>query len=958
MNSEQIIIRGAKQHNLKNINLSIPKNKLVVFTGVSGSGKSSLAFDTIFAEGQRRYVESLSAYARQFLGQLDKPDVESITGLSPSISIDQKATSRNPRSTVGTVTEIYDYFRLLYARIGLPHCPECGNEISPQTIDQIVDQVLTLGQDKKLQILSPIVRGRKGEYQKLFKQLKQEGYSRVRIDGEICSLEDEIDLDKSKKHNIEIIVDRIKLKDGITSRLTDSVSTALKRSEGLVIINIIDEKDIVFSELLACATCGISFEELSPRMFSFNSPYGACPSCSGIGSYMVIDPGKVIPDDSKSLIAGALLPWAKTGNNYYVDLINSVAKHYNIDLNRPFRDLDEYQKNLILNGSGDDRIWLEHDSFKGDYRQAYEARFEGIINNLKRRYDSTNSDLVRSEVEKYMTFLPCENCKGQRLKSISLAVTINDLSIAELCALSINAVSEFFDKLPDSLSMHKRTIAHQLLIEINSRLDFLKNVGLTYLTLDRPAGTLSGGEAQRIRLATQIGSGLSGVLYVLDEPSIGLHQLNNRQLLDTLFRLRDLGNTLIVVEHDEDTIRSADWIIDIGPGAGLQGGNIVAEGSLDSIINNKNSVTGDYLSGRKQIMLPELRRLGTSQSITLTNAHRNNLKNIDVEIPLGKFIAITGVSGSGKSTLVFDILHPYVLHHLGRNIPKPLGIETIGGLEFIDKVIDIDQSPIGRTSRSNPATYTGVFDHIREVFSLTQEAKLRGFKPGRFSFNVKGGRCEACQGEGNIKIEMNFLPDVYITCDVCKGARYNRETLEVKYKGKSIYDVLEMTVDEALAFFSNIPRISNKLQTLYDVGLNYIKLGQSAPTLSGGEAQRVKLASELLKRNTGNTLYLLDEPSVGLHWEDLQKLLAILNRFVDAGNTVVIIEHNLDIIKVADWIIDLGPNGGDDGGYIVAQGTPEDISQCENSYTGQFLVKILNNTIHKLKATPGVALGL
>lgn len=942
MNGEKITIRGAKQHNLKNLDLTIPKNKLVVFTGVSGSGKSSLAFDTIFAEGQRRYIESLSSYARQFLGQLDKPDVESITGLSPSISIDQKSTSRNPRSTVGTVTEIYDFLRLLYARAGIPHCPECGLEISPQTIDQIVDQVLALGEGKKLQVLSPLVRGRKGEYSKLFQQIRKEGYARVRVDGEILSLEDDITLDKNKKHNIEIVVDRIKLKEGIKSRVADSISTALKRAEGLVIVNDLDDnKDIIFSELLACPTCSLSFDELSPRMFSFNSPYGACPSCSGIGSYMEIDPDLIVPDSSKTINEGAIYPWARTGNQYYKDLLNSVCNHYCVDADKPFKELEEDQKQIILNGSGKEKVWLEHDSFNRQQRQFYEAAFPGVIPTLKKRYESSSSDLVRAEIEKYMTNLPCQECHGKRLKPVSLAVTVNNLSIDRLCSLSIGRCLEFFENLPASLSAYHNKIAHQLLIEIKARLTFLNNVGLNYLSLDRTAGTLSGGEAQRIRLATQIGSGLSGVLYVLDEPSIGLHQVNNRQLLKTLENLRDLGNTLIVVEHDEETIRSADWVIDIGPGAGLHGGHIVAQGPIDAVMDSKESITGKFLSGKKAIKVPKKRREGNEKFLEIYDAHKNNLKNLNVQIPLGKFVAITGVSGSGKSTLLFDLLYPYIKHNLNKLTPKPQGVQQIKGLEHIDKIIVIDQSPIGRTPRSNPATYTGVFDHIRETFSLTQEAKLRGYKPGRFSFNVKGGRCEACQGEGTIKIEMNFLPDVYVPCEVCKGARYNRETLEVKYKNKTIYDILEMTVEEALSFFENIPRIHSKLQTLYDVGLNYIKLGQSAPTLSGGEAQRVKLASELLKRNTGNTLYLLDEPSVGLHWEDLQKLLKILHTFADAGNTVVIIEHNLDVIKVADWIIDLGPEGGDAGGTIVCQGTPEQIALCKESYTGQFLAELL-----------------
>lgn len=941
MNGETISIQGAKQHNLKNVSLDIPKNKLIVFTGVSGSGKSSLAFDTIFAEGQRRYVESLSAYARQFLGQLDKPDVEHITGLSPSISIDQKSTNRNPRSTVGTVTEIYDYLRLLYARIGTPHCPECNKEILPQTVDQIVDQVLALGEGKKIQILAPVVKGRKGEYQKLFKQYRQEGFSRIRIDGEIYSLEEDIDLDKNKKHNVDIVVDRIKIKDGVQSRLADSISTALKSADGLVTVNILDEQDIIFSELLACSTCGISFDELSPRMFSFNSPYGACSSCSGLGVHIEIDPNLVIPDDSLSLNDGAIYPWAKTANSYYTDIINSVCKCYCIDQDLPFNKLEQHQKQIILNGSGDDKIPMEYKSFKGDSREYKENFFEGVIPNIRRRYDGTNSDLVRAEFSKYMTNIECPDCKGQRLKPVSLAVTVEDYSISQLCAMSVSDAYDFVEELPSKLSDHKKKIVHQLLNEIKSRLNFLRNVGLTYLSLNRAAGTLSGGEAQRIRLATQIGSGLSGVLYVLDEPSIGLHQINNRQLLTTLTHLRDLGNTLIVVEHDEETIRTADWIVDIGPGAGLHGGEIVAEGEYKTILKNKNSITAKYLSGEKSIKIPKKRRNGKDESIVIKNANKNNLKNLDVTIPLGKFVCITGVSGSGKSTLLFDILHMYVKHHLGRNVPKPQGIDKITGLENIDKVIDIDQSPIGRTPRSNPATYTGVFDYIRETFSLTNEAKLRGYKPGRFSFNVKGGRCEACQGEGTIKIEMNFLPDVYIPCEVCKGKRYNRETLEVKYKNKSIYDVLEMSVEEALEFFTNIPRINNRLQTLFDVGLDYIKLGQSAPTLSGGEAQRVKLASELLKRNTGKTLYLLDEPSVGLHWDDLQKLLKILNRLVDAGNTIVVIEHNLDIVKVSDWVIDLGPEGGDKGGYIVAEGTPEIVAKVKESYTGQFLADIL-----------------
>jgi len=942
---EEIIIRGANQHNLKNVSLKIPKNQLVVFTGVSGSGKSSLAFDTIFAEGQRRYVESLSTYARQFLGQLHKPDVESIEGLSPAISIDQKSTHNNPRSTVGTVTEIYDHLRLLFARVGIPHCPQCGKIITPQTIDQIVDRILNLGEGTKIQIISPVIRGKKGEYTGLFSELRQEGFIRVRVDGKIYNLdEDDIELAKTKKHNIDIVVDRIIVKESARSRIADSTQIALKRSDGLIIVDIIDQKEVIFSEKLACADCNLSFDELAPRIFSFNSPFGACSTCDGLGAHMEISPDLVVPDNTKSLKGGAIYPWIKTGNPYYMDILISVADHYKIDMETPFEDLTEEHRNIILYGS-DEKILFTHDDFKRTRRKSYYSYYKGIIPYLKKRYDDSNSDLVRGEIEKYMTQIPCPACKGARLKDFSLAVKVGKKSIAEICSMSIIDSYEFISSLLLTLSDHQLSIVNQLLMEIRERLKFLVDVGLNYLTLDRTAGTLSGGEAQRIRLATQIGSGLSGVLYVLDEPSIGLHQINNEQLLNTLIRLRNPGNTLIVVEHDEETIRRADWIVDIGPKAGVHGGEIVAEGTPADIEEVKRSITGQFLRGAKFIEISKTRREGNGKSINIINAHKNNLKNLNVEIPLGKFVSITGVSGSGKSSLIFDILHPYVKHKLGRNTPKPQGVREIKGLENIDKVIDIDQSPIGRTPRSNPATYTGTFDHIRELFSLTNEAKARGYKQGRFSFNVKGGRCEACQGDGIIKIEMNFLPDVYIQCEVCKGARYNRETLEVKYKGKSISDVLNMTIEEALEFFKKIPKIENKLQTLFDVGLGYIKLGQSATTLSGGEAQRVKLAAELNKRSTGKTLYLLDEPSVGLHWADLKKLIEILNRLVDSGNTVVVIEHNMDIIKISDWIIDLGPEGGDEGGTIIAEGTPEKIINEEISYTGQYLRKILRKVV-------------
>lgn len=942
-NQDNIVVRGANEHNLKNISLEIPKNQLVVFTGVSGSGKSSLAFDTIFAEGQRRYVESLSTYARQFLGQLDKPDVESIEGLSPAISIDQKSTTNNPRSTVGTVTEIYDFLRLLYARVGTPYCPECGEEIKPQTIDEIVDSILKYPEGTKAQIICPVIRGKKGEYVSLFNELKQEGFIRVRVDGTVYNLdEDEIKLEKTKKHNIDVIADRIVIKESSRSRIADSVQLALKYSNGLVLLDIIDDKEIMFSEKLACHKCNLNFEELSPRMFSFNSPYGACDVCHGLGAKLEINPDLIVPDSAKSLNQGAIYPWARTGNKYYHDLLKSVAEHYGIDMDTPFEDLKDEHKEVILYGSKGERIYLSHEDFARTGRKRYLSVYKGVIPFLQKRYDDSNSDLVRDEVMKYMTEIPCSVCKGARLKPLSLAVKIDGLSIFDFCILPIDKAYDFVSGLFLRLSDYKLSIAKQLLEEIRARLKFLVDVGLTYLSLSRNAGTLSGGEAQRIRLATQIGSGLSGVLYVLDEPSIGLHQLNNDMLLNTLVRLRNLGNTLIVVEHDEDTIRRADYVVDIGPKAGVHGGEIVAKGNVDDIEKAKKSLTGQFLSKKRSIKIPKERREGNGQYLEIVDAHKNNLKNLSLNIPLGKFVCVTGVSGSGKSTLIFDLLHQYSLHKLRRNVPKPQGVKVIKGFENIDKIIDIDQSPIGRTPRSNPATYTGVFSDIRDLFAMTNEAKLRGYKPGRFSFNVKGGRCEACSGDGVIKIEMNFLSDIYVPCDVCHGKRYNRETLEVKYKGKSIYDVLDMTVEEALVFFENIPKIANKLKTLYEVGLDYVKLGQSATTLSGGEAQRVKLATELLKRSTGKTLYLLDEPSVGLHWYDLDKLLMILNRLADSGNTILVIEHNLDLIKVADHIIDLGPDGGEDGGYVIAQGTPEEVSVCENSYTGKYLKKMLN----------------
>lgn len=944
---DAIVVRGARQHNLKNIDINIPRSKLVVVTGVSGSGKSSLAFDTIFAEGQRRYVESLSAYARQFLGQLDKPDVDAIEGLSPAISIDQKSTSHNPRSTVGTVTEIYDYLRLLYARCGTPHCPQCDRLINPQTIDQIVDGVIALPEGTKIQILAPLISGRKGEYHSLFQDLRKEGFVRVRIDGVVHALEDDIELDKQKKHTIELVIDRLVVKPSIQSRLADSLSLGLKWGKSNILVDLVDapdgeKKELLFSEKFACANCNISFAEISPRIFSFNSPYGACADCHGLGSVFEVDPSLVVPDPKKSLADGAIYPWAKTGNPYYEQILTSLAKHYKFKMDVPFESLPKPAQKVLLYGSGEEKIKLAHDSYDGREFWEYKKPFEGLIPNLTRRHDETNSDRARADIENYMTQMPCASCSGSRLKPESLAIRTGDLSIAQVCALSVVKALRFFETLPEQLTARQQAIAHQVLIEISARLKFLSDVGLDYLTLDRQANTLSGGEAQRIRLATQIGSGLSGVLYVLDEPSVGLHQRDNNRLIHTLKKLRDLGNTLLVVEHDEDTMRQADWLIDIGPGAGVHGGHLVAEGTIQDICKSKTSSTGAYLSGRKSIEVPKKRRAGNGQSLKVVGAKLNNLKDVSVTIPLNKFVAVTGVSGSGKSSFVNDLLYQYLKHELGSPVPLPKGVTSVTGIDNLDKVIDIDQSPIGRTPRSNPATYTGLFDVVRDIFSLTNEAKARGYLPGRFSFNVKGGRCEACRGEGMNEIEMNFLPSVFVTCDVCKGARYNRETLEVKFKGKSIGDVLEMTVEDALVFFQNVPKAEAKLTTMQEVGLNYIKLGQSATTLSGGEAQRVKLAEQLSKRSTGKTIFILDEPTTGLSFADVDKLLHVLNRLVDAGNTVLIIEHNLDVIKQADWIIDLGPEGGDRGGTIVAQGTPEKLAATKESHTGQFLKECLN----------------
>ncbi|WP_461613403.1 excinuclease ABC subunit UvrA [Clostridium sp. Marseille-QA1073] len=938
---DKIFIKGAKVHNLKNVDLEIPRDKFVVFTGLSGSGKSSLAFDTLYAEGQRRYVESLSAYARQFLGQMNKPEVEYIEGLSPAISIDQKTTSRNPRSTVGTVTEIYDYLRLLYARVGTPHCPKCGKEITQQTVDQIVDRIMSLEERTKLQILSPIVRGKKGEHVKILENIKKNGYVRARIDGNLVDLiEDEIKLEKNKKHTIEIVIDRLVIKDGIEARLNDSLETALKLGEGLVIANIIDGEDILFSEHFACADCGISIGELSPRMFSFNSPFGKCDNCDGLGTLMEIDENLVIPDRSKSIMDGAIITFGEGSlkeESWTFSVLKALSKEYKFSLDTPIEELPEEVIKVLLYGTEGHRIKVEYTKeFKtGVYNHAY----EGVINNLKRRYFETSSDYIKREIEQYMSDNPCPKCKGARLSKEALSVTVGEKNIHEFSSMSILDEISYLDSL--KLSEKNMIIAAQILKEIRNRLNFLKDVGLDYLNLTRSAGTLSGGEAQRIRLATQIGSSLMGVLYILDEPSIGLHQRDNDKLIKTLEHLRDLGNTLVVVEHDEDTMKAADHIVDIGPRAGEHGGEIIASGTIEDIMNCENSITGQYLSGKKKIELPDEYRKADGRFIKIIGGKQNNLKNVSVDFPLGVFTSVTGVSGSGKSTLVNEILYKG-LNKIINNSKKIPGLhKEILGHEQIDKIINIDQSPIGRTPRSNPATYTGVFDLIREVFAVTPEAKMRGYKPGRFSFNVKGGRCEACRGDGIIKIEMQFLSDVYVPCEVCKGKRYNRETLEVKYKGKNIDDVLEMTVEEALKFFENIPRISTKMQTLMDVGLGYIKLGQPSTTLSGGEAQRIKLAYELSKRSTGKTLYILDEPTTGLHIDDVNKLISILQRLVEGGNTVVVIEHNLDVIKCSDYIIDLGPEGGDKGGTILCTGSPMDICNCSNSYTGQYLKKMI-----------------
>lgn len=938
--SEKIVIKGAKENNLKDVSLELPKNELIVFTGVSGSGKSSLAFDTIFAEGQRRYVESLSTYARQFLGQMDKPNVESIDGLSPAISIDQKSTSNNPRSTVGTVTEIYDYLRLLYARIGTPYCPNCGSEIKPQSIDEIVNSVMNLPEGTKIQVMAPIAKGKKGEFQNVFSELIQEGFVRVKVDGEIYNLdEDEIKLTKTQKHDIDVVVDRLVIKESIQSRLADSIQIALQKADGICKIdNVSDKSEKIYSEKLACSKCNISFDELAPRIFSFNNPYGACEKCGGIGVDYKLDPDLIVPDKDKSLAEGAIFPWTKTSNSYYDDLLKSVCLAFKIDYNAPYKDLSEEEQDIILNGSDTPIMITVKDFGTKRYRTRY-SHYEGVIPFLERRYSETSGDYWIEEIQKYMIMKPCPKCHGARLKPFPLSVKINGKNIYEFTKMPVNEEFDFISNLYLDLSEYQLMIAKQILDEIRARLKFLIDVGLNYLDLARMASTLSGGEAQRIRLATQIGSGLSGVLYVLDEPSIGLHQRDNDQLIKTLVKLRNLGNTLIVVEHDEDTIKSADYIVDIGPKAGVDGGYIVAKGTQEDIIAEKNSITGKYLSGEKFIPIPEKIREGNGEYLKVRNAHLNNLKNLDIDIPLGKIVVLTGVSGSGKSTLMQDLIFEYAKHKLRKNKPKPQGVDSIEGFEHIDKIIDIDQSPIGRTPRSNPATYTDVFTHIRDLFAKTNEAKMRGYKAGRFSFNVKGGRCEACKGDGVLKIEMNFLSDVYVKCDVCKGKRYNRETLEVKYKGKTISDVLDMSVKEALEFFDSVPSIKKKLQTLNDVGLDYIKLGQSATTLSGGEAQRIKLASELNKRSTGKTLYLMDEPSVGLHWADLDKLIKIIQQLADSGNTILIIEHNMDLIKIADYIIDLGPEGGNDGGYIVATGTPKEVSKNKKSYTGKYLRK-------------------
>ncbi|QBK25392.1 excinuclease ABC subunit UvrA [Ureibacillus thermophilus] len=946
MENKQIVVRGARSNNLKNIDVTIPRDKLVVLTGLSGSGKSSLAFDTIYAEGQRRYVESLSSYARQFLGQMDKPDVDSIEGLSPAISIDQKTTSRNPRSTVGTVTEIYDYLRLLFARIGKPVCPTHGIEITSQTIEQMVDRIMEYPERTKVQLLAPVISGKKGTHVKLLEDLKKQGFVRVRIDGELRDLDDNIELDKNKKHNIEVVVDRIIIKEGIEARLSDSLETALKLADGRAIVDVMEHEELLFSEHHACPICGFSIGELEPRMFSFNSPFGACPECDGLGSKLKVDIDLVIPDWHKTLEEHALAPWEPTSSQYYPQLLKAVCNHYNIPMDVPVSQLSKDQLDIILYGSKGEKIHFYYENEFGSVHNK-DIVFEGVVHNIERRYRDSTSDWVRETMEKFMTEQKCSTCKGQRLKPESLAVKIDGKNIAEVTDLSVEELYKYFLNL--QLSEKDMQIARLILKEIKERLEFLLNVGLEYLTLSRTAGTLSGGEAQRIRLATQIGSRLTGVLYVLDEPSIGLHQRDNDKLIHTLKKMRDIGNTLLVVEHDEDTMLAADYLIDVGPGAGSRGGEIVAAGTPEEVMKNEKSITGQYLSGKKFIPLPRERRNPDGRKITIKGAAENNLKNIKVDIPLGMFVAVTGVSGSGKSTLVNEILYKKLAHELNGARTKPGKHKEITGLEHLDKVIDIDQSPIGRTPRSNPATYTGVFDDIREVFAQTNEAKVRGYKKGRFSFNIKGGRCEACSGDGIIKIEMHFLPDVYVPCEVCHGKRYNRETLEVKYKGKNIAEVLDMTIEEATEFFENIPKIHRKLQTLVDVGLGYMKLGQPATTLSGGEAQRVKLASELHRRSTGKSFYILDEPTTGLHVDDIARLLSVLQRLVDNGDTVLVIEHNLDVIKTVDYIIDLGPEGGDKGGTVVATGTPEEVAENENSYTGRYLKPILERDRERME---------
>ncbi|MGF2140881.1 excinuclease ABC subunit UvrA [Enterococcus innesii] len=938
MANDKIVIHGARAHNLKNIDVTIPRDQLVVVTGLSGSGKSSLAFDTLYAEGQRRYVESLSAYARQFLGQMDKPDVDSIDGLSPAISIDQKTTSKNPRSTVGTVTEINDYLRLLYARIGHPICPNDHIEITSQSVEQMVDEVLALPERTKIQLLAPIVYQKKGQHKKVFERIQREGYVRMRVDGEVYDVSEAPELEKNKKHDIAIIIDRIVVKEGIRSRLFDSFEAALRLADGYAVVDVIGQEEMLFSEHYSCPYCGFTVGELEPRLFSFNAPFGACPDCDGLGVKLEVDVDLVIPDQSKTLREGALLPWNPISSQYYPQMLEQACQEFNIDMDTPFEELPEEHKDIILNGSNGEIFHFHYENDFGGVRDV-EVAFEGILPNIKRRYHETNSDFTRDQMRLYMTELTCKTCHGYRLNPQALCVQVNGKHIGEMSEMAINNALNFVEEL--KLSEQEQMIARPIVKEVDDRLSFLKNVGLDYLTLSRASGTLSGGEAQRIRLATQIGSNLSGVLYILDEPSIGLHQRDNDRLLDSLRKMRDLGNTLIVVEHDEDTMRAADYLIDVGPGAGHTGGEIVAAGTPDEVAANASSLTGQYLSGKRQIPTPTERRKGNGEKIRVTGASENNLKNISVDFPLGKFVAVTGVSGSGKSTLVNEILKKALAQKINRNSNKPGRFKTITGYEAIEKLIDIDQSPIGRTPRSNPATYTSVFDDIRDLFAKTNEAKVRGYKKGRFSFNVKGGRCEACKGDGIIKIEMHFLPDVYVPCEVCHGKRYNSETLEVHYKGKNISEILDMTVEDAVEFFQHIPKIHRKLQTIVDVGLGYVTMGQPATTLSGGEAQRMKLASELHKNSNGKSFYILDEPTTGLHTDDIARLLKVLERFVDAGNTVLVIEHNLDVIKSADHVIDLGPEGGEGGGTIIATGTPEEIAAVSESYTGHYLKKVL-----------------